>query len=99
LLTEVFVSSIYRDEQQRTRARRLRNEPTEAEKTLWRHLRDKQFHCYKFRRQARAPSVADGRGPYIVDFACFAHKLIIELDGRNTSRPTPSPTIIAALRG
>ena len=41
---------------------------------LWHYLRDKQFDGYKFRRQQPI-------GPYIVDFACMPHKLLIELDG------------------
>jgi very-short-patch-repair endonuclease len=65
---------MYRNEEQRTRARRLRNQATDAEKLLWRHLRAGQFDGHRFRRQAAF-------GPYIVDFVCFSHKLIIELDG------------------
>jgi very-short-patch-repair endonuclease len=47
---------------------------TEAEHTLWRHLRLRQFSGYKFRRQQPI-------GKYIVDFVCFEKKLIIEVDG------------------
>ena len=65
---------MYRDEQQRDRARELRNFPSNAEKDLWRHLRAEQFRDHKFRRQAAI-------GAYIVDFVCFSEKLIIELDG------------------
>jgi very-short-patch-repair endonuclease len=65
---------MYRDEQQRSRARTLRNFPTEAEKHLWRFLRAQQLGNHKFRRQAAI-------GPYIVDFVCFPRNLIIELDG------------------
>jgi very-short-patch-repair endonuclease len=63
-----------REEEQREFARTLRNGPTDAEKTLWRHLRAEQLRHHKFRRQAAIV-------PYIVDFVCFARKLIIELDG------------------
>ena len=56
------------------RARRLRREPTKAERVLWRHLRDRQLDGIKFRRQ-------DPVGPYVVDFLCSSHALIVELDG------------------
>jgi very-short-patch-repair endonuclease len=55
-------------------ARALRAEPTEAERRLWKALRDKQMGNLRFRRQQPI-------GPYIVDFFCPAVKLIIELDG------------------
>ncbi len=54
-------------------ARELRNDPTEAEKHLWRVLRSRGLGV-KFRRQAII-------GSYIVDFVCFEKKLIIEVDG------------------
>ncbi|MGZ3377354.1 MAG: endonuclease domain-containing protein [Phenylobacterium sp.] len=52
-------------------ARRMRREPTYAEKRLWKLLRATDLH---FRRQAPF-------GPYIVDFVCHARRLIVELDG------------------
>jgi very-short-patch-repair endonuclease len=55
-------------------SRRLRREPTDAERMLWRHLRYKQLDGIKFRRQYVIE-------PYIVDFYCHPAKLIIELDG------------------
>jgi very-short-patch-repair endonuclease len=64
---------MYRDADQRNFARNLRNQPTEAEKHLWWFLRAGQLGC-KFRRQAAI-------GAYIVDFICFSHQLIVELDG------------------
>ena len=54
-------------------ARKLRNDPTEAEKHLWCVLRSRNLGV-KFRRQAII-------GPYIVDFVCFERKLVIEVDG------------------
>ncbi len=57
-----------------TKARDLRNNPTGAERTLWRHLRLRQLGGYKFRRQQPL-------GHYIVDFICFERRLVIELDG------------------
>ena len=65
---------MYRDTNQRNFARTLRNQPTDAEKRLWHFLRAQKLRGRKFRRQAAI-------GAYIVDFDCFADKLIIELDG------------------
>jgi adenine-specific DNA-methyltransferase len=62
----------------RTKARQLRKNMTHAERTLWRHLRLRQFAGYKFRRQQPI-------GKYIVDFVCFEKKLVIELDGSQHS--------------
>lgn len=56
-----------------TRARQLRRDSTEAERILWRALRD-AFPDRKWRRQMPI-------GPYFADFACFAERLIIEVDG------------------
>ena len=64
---------MYEDADQREFARNLRNQATEPEKRLWWFLRAEKLGC-KFRRQAAI-------GPYIVDFVCFSHKLIVELDG------------------
>jgi len=55
------------------RARTLRRNATEAEKRLWRALRE-QLPTMKFRRQVPY-------GAYVADFLCFAGKLIIEVDG------------------
>jgi very-short-patch-repair endonuclease len=54
-------------------ARRLRRAATDAEKRLWRGVRE-MLAEHRFRRQHPI-------GPYIVDFACPARKLAIELDG------------------
>jgi len=56
------------------RRRELRRNQTEAEKTLWAHLRNKQFYGMKFFRQYSI-------GPYILDFYCPTMKLAVELDG------------------
>ena len=58
----------------KTRARNLRRYQTDAEKRLWRYLRNRGLEGRKFRRQHPV-------GPYIVDFACLEKRLIIELDG------------------
>ena len=54
-------------------ARKLRKNMTEAELKLWYYLRNRQLGV-KFRRQC---PIED----YIVDFASFNVKLIIEVDG------------------
>ena len=54
--------------------RHLRTNSTDAEQHLWRLLRNRQLAGHKFRRQHPIP-------PYIVDFICLEHRLIIELDG------------------
>ena len=56
------------------RARKLRLQMTDAERALWWRLRGKQLVRYRFRRQVPI-------GRYIVDFACLAERLVIELDG------------------
>jgi very-short-patch-repair endonuclease len=63
---------------QKARARELRKHMTEAERTLWKHLRLRQFAGHKFRRQQPI-------GQYIVDFVCFERRLIIEVDGSQHS--------------
>ena len=57
-----------------TRARELRSDPTDAERALWRSLRQRRFAGHKFRRQVPL-------GDYIVDFACLDARLIVEVDG------------------
>ncbi|QRP64512.1 DUF559 domain-containing protein [Rhodanobacter sp. FDAARGOS 1247] len=56
------------------RARRLRNEGTDAERRLWQHLRHRQLAGHKFRRQYPLAG-------YIVDFICVPARLVVELDG------------------
>ncbi|TDR28983.1 endonuclease domain-containing protein [Hydromonas duriensis] len=55
-------------------AQALRNAPTDAERFLWQHLRNKHIAGVKFRRQF-------GIDGYIVDFVSLEIGLIIELDG------------------
>ena len=62
------------DDKQIARARRMRREPTLAERALWRILRGRQFGSCKFRRQVPL-------GPFIVDFLCLERRLIVECDG------------------
>jgi very-short-patch-repair endonuclease len=56
------------------RSRELRKNPTDAERKLWQHLRDKQLENFRFRRQRPV-------GNYIVDFICLEADLVVELDG------------------
>jgi very-short-patch-repair endonuclease len=55
-------------------ARGLRRRATDAERRLWRHLRDRQIEGFKFRRQQPL-------GRYIVDFVNLERRVVIELDG------------------
>ncbi len=54
-------------------ARKLRADPTEAEKRLWSRLRGRQLG-EKFTRQFPI-------GACVVDFACRSARIVIELDG------------------
>jgi len=58
----------------RHRARQLRNNATDAERHLWRYLRNRHLGGHRFRRQM--PMVG-----YVADFVCPSLKLVIELDG------------------
>lgn len=55
-------------------ARKLRKEPTPAERKLWAYLRGNKLHGVNFRRQHAI-------GRYVPDFCSVREKLIIELDG------------------
>lgn len=56
------------------KARKLRQSSTDVERRMWSALRDRRLMRYKFRRQHPI-------GPYIADFACTRHQVVIELDG------------------
>ncbi|QAU25237.1 endonuclease domain-containing protein [Dyella sp. M7H15-1] len=56
------------------RAQALRQNMTDAERLLWRHLRNRLFSEQKFRRQHEIDR-------YIVDFVCADAQLVVELDG------------------
>jgi very-short-patch-repair endonuclease len=58
---------------QRTRARRLRRDLTDAERIIWNAIRAHRLHGMSFRRQTPI-------GPFIVDFVCHTAWLIIEID-------------------
>jgi very-short-patch-repair endonuclease len=55
-------------------ARQLRQNETEEEYHLWSDLRARRLNGHKFARQVPL-------GPYIVDFLCREHHLIVEVDG------------------
>ena len=60
--------------QQRKFAKALRQNMTDAEQLLWRHLRAHRLNGQKFRRQQPI-------GSYVVDFVHLGSKLIVEADG------------------
>jgi very-short-patch-repair endonuclease len=55
-------------------ARKLRKTMTNAERAVWSFLKQRQVEGKRFRRQVPIDH-------YIVDFACFEARLIIEIDG------------------
>jgi len=61
-----------------SRSRSLRRSATEAEKILWRELRNRRLAGFKFRRQVWI-------GPFIADFACVEAKVVVEADGSQHS--------------
>jgi len=63
-----------REGQNVSRARSLRKTPTDAERLLWRRLRNKQLQGFRFRRQVAV-------GPYFADFVCLEAKVVVEVDG------------------
>jgi very-short-patch-repair endonuclease len=70
----------YRTSTSLDRARELRNDPTDAERHLWRFLRGRALGGDRFRRQ-------EPIGPYFVDFFCPAAKVAVELDGGGHAEP------------
>lgn len=47
---------------------------TLPEVVLWQELRRERFKGWRFRRQMPI-------GPYVIDFGCARHKVIVEVDG------------------
>lgn len=62
-------------------AKQLRKHMTSHEVRLWIALKRLKTHGFKFRRQVPI-------GRYIVDFACFSPRLVIEVDGGQHSLPS-----------
>ena len=54
--------------------RRQRRQTDDVERLLWWAIRRGQAGCH-YRRQVPI-------GPYVADFACLGHRLVIECDGR-----------------
>ena len=52
----------------------MRKRPTDAEEKLWALLRQPPFRAAKFRRQVPI-------GRYVVDFASYPARLVVEVDG------------------
>ena len=74
-MTTDMIDSNAMADRQREFARRMRAQPTDAERVLWQRLRhDISLTGSHFRRQALV-------GQFIVDFASRRAKLVIELDG------------------
>jgi very-short-patch-repair endonuclease len=73
-------------------AKKMRREPTDAEAAMWRLLRDRGFAAFKFRRQVPFQD-------YILDFVCFEHRFVIEIDGSqhaSSDRDTVRDAVLAA---
>jgi very-short-patch-repair endonuclease len=58
----------------RGNARRLRHDATDAERAMWRLLRQRRLAEFKFRRQMPF-------NRYILDFVCLEQKIVVETDG------------------
>ena len=68
-----------RDHELIARARQLRRSHMPAEYKLWKHIANRQTEGAKFRRQHPI-------GPYMVDFVCLEHRLVVEVDGGQHNR-------------
>ncbi len=64
----------------KAQARRLRKQPTDAEKKVWKLLRDRRFADFKFRRQHPIDA-------YVLYFYCAKAELAVELDGSGHGFP------------
>ena len=62
------------------RAKQMRQEPTPAEKILWKCLRDFKLDGFKFRRQQPVEF-------FILDFYCSVGRLAVECDGSSHESP------------
>jgi very-short-patch-repair endonuclease len=72
-------------DRRRSNAKAMRKAMTEAELKLWNELRAHRLMGLSFRRQVPI-------GPYIVDFACSAHQLVVEVDGSQHAEPDRDKT-------
>lgn len=69
-----------RDPDSLRRARAMRKDMSNAEAKLWSLLRDRRMIRRKFRQQHPI-------GPWVVDFACPAIRLVVEVDGPSHDKP------------
>ena len=76
----VRMSKIYYNPNLTELARKLRNNMTTAEKSIWYSLKGKQLKSYDFHRQKPV-------GEFIYDFYSFDLKLVIEIDGFTHNEP------------
>jgi very-short-patch-repair endonuclease len=76
------------------RARRLRRNQTDAERTLWFRLRDRRLDGWKFKRQMPIDR-------FTVDFCCADARLILEIDGgqhdQDRARDTDRTEVLEAM--
>jgi len=66
---------LYNNKTLKNRRKELRDNQTDAEKLLWKHISKNKISGLRFLRQYSA-------GPYILDFYCPKIRLGIELDGK-----------------
>ena len=66
------LGALHNSDRAASAAKRMRREPTLGEQRLWKQLR--KLGGVHFRRQVPL-------GPYVVDFACHAARIIVEVDG------------------
>lgn len=63
----------------------MRNRSTPAENLFWGRVRNRGFLGLKFYRQHPIFVDLDGRETfYVADFYCHEHKLLVEVDGKDT---------------
>jgi len=79
-----------RSQLMKQRARDFRHDGNNAERLVWRLLRDRRLGGLKFRRQHVL-------GKYIVDFVCLSARLVIEIDGDTHEHPEADARRTAAL--
>jgi very-short-patch-repair endonuclease len=73
-------------------AKKMRREPTDAEAAMWRLLRDRRLALFKFRCQVPFEN-------FILDFACFEKRFIVEIDGSqhaSSDRDAARDTVLMA---
>jgi very-short-patch-repair endonuclease len=73
-------------------AKRMRREPTDAERKLWSILRGKRLAGWKFKRQQQIDQ-------FIADFVCFGARLIVEADGSQHAEDLADDDRTAHLEG